>query len=252
MEVIVLGTGTSQGIPQIGCKCEVCCSSDKKDKRLRTSILIKVSDRNILIDAGPDFRQQMLNESIDKVDAIIFTHEHRDHIGGLDDVRTFNFMTKEPMDIYAEQRVQAALRKDFSYIFTANYPGIPRLNLNTITEEAFFIANIKIQPIRVMHYNLPILGFRINDFTYITDANFMEEEEKLKILGSKVVFINALRKEKHISHYSLEEAIEVINQVSPRETYFTHLSHHMGLHEDVTNELPANMKIAYDGLRILV
>jgi phosphoribosyl 1,2-cyclic phosphate phosphodiesterase len=252
LEVIVLGTGTSQGIPQIGCKCEVCCSSDKKDKRLRTSILIKVSDRNILIDAGPDFRQQMLNESIDKVDAIIFTHEHRDHIGGLDDVRTFNFMTKEPMDIYAEQRVQAALRKDFSYIFTANYPGIPRLNLNTITEEAFFIANIKIQPIRVMHYNLPILGFRINDFTYITDANFMEEEEKLKILGSKVVFINALRKEKHISHYSLEEAIEVINQVSPRETYFTHLSHHMGLHEDVTNELPANMKIAYDGLRILV
>jgi phosphoribosyl 1,2-cyclic phosphate phosphodiesterase len=252
LEVIILGTGTSQGIPQIGCDCKVCRSSNEKDKRSRASLFLKIDDKNILIDAGPDFRQQMLRENINKIDAILFTHEHRDHIGGLDDVRSFNFMTKKPMDIYAEKRVQEALRNNFTYIFTANYPGIPRLNLNTINEEIFFIDNIKVQPIRVMHYNLPILGFRIGELTYITDANYISEEEKTKIFGSKILIINALRKEKHISHFSLEETVEIITQCCPRKAYLTHLSHHMGLHDEVNTQLPENVEIAYDRLKIVI
>ena len=251
MEAIILGTGTSQGVPVIGCDCEVCKSKDLKDNRLRTSLLLKIENLTILIDAGPDFRQQMLRENIKKLDAIIFTHEHKDHIGGLDDVRAFNFMTKMPMEIYAENRVQEALRAEYSYVFSGNnYPGIPRLNLNSISEEEFFIQGIKVQPIRVMHYNLPILGFRIGELTYITDANYISEDEKNKIFGSKVLIINALRKEKHISHYSLDEAIEIVKQCSPRKAYFTHMSHHIGLNEQVNSLMPNHMELAYDGLKI--
>ncbi|PLX06149.1 MAG: hydrolase [Marinilabiliales bacterium] len=251
MEAIILGSGTSQGVPVIGCKCNVCKSEDTKDHRLRSSLLIKTPELNILIDSGPDFRQQLLREKIDKLDAIIFTHEHRDHIGGLDDVRAFNFMTKSPMDIYAEQRVQEALRREFYYVFScANYPGIPRLNLNTIDETPFYIGNIKVIPIRAMHYKLPILGFRIGDLSYITDANYISEEEKKKIFGSKILIINALRKKKHISHFSLEESLKIIKDCSPRHAYLTHISHHLGLHKDISLELPENTELSYDGQKI--
>lgn len=251
MEVIVLGTGTSQGVPVIGCKCKVCTSSDHHDNRLRASVLIKVEMLNLLIDSGPDFRQQMLREDISKLDAIIFTHEHKDHIGGLDDVRAFNFITKKPMEIYAEKRVQETLRKEYSYVFSGNnYPGIPKLNLNTITDEPFNINNIEIIPIRVMHYNLPTLGFRIYNFTYITDANYISDDEIQKILGTKILIINALRQEKHISHYSLDEAIEIIKRVSPRKAYITHISHNMGLHHEINKKLPDNIELAFDGLKI--
>lgn len=250
MKVVLLGTGTSQGVPVIGCNCNVCKSTDYKDKRLRTSVYIEYKKHNILIDAGPDFRQQMLRENIKKLDSIIFTHEHKDHLGGLDDVRAFNFMTKKPMDIYAESRVQESLRKEYAYAFTAkSYPGVPKLNLNSISEEAFKISNnINVTPIRIMHHRLPILGFRIGDLSYITDANYISDDEKEKIMGSKVIIINALRQEKHISHFSLEEAVEIAKECGARKTYFTHISHHMGLHKDVNNRLPDNMELAYDGL----
>jgi phosphoribosyl 1,2-cyclic phosphate phosphodiesterase len=251
LEAIVLGSGTSQGVPVIGCDCDVCTSQDPKDKRLRSSMLLKIDGTNILIDAGPDFRQQMLQVNVKSLDAIIFTHEHKDHIAGLDDVRAFNFRTQKPMEIFAEARVQKALRSDYSYVFSgSNYPGIPRLNLNTIDEEDFFINDIKFTPIRVMHYKLPILGFRIGDLTYITDANYISEEEKLKIYGSKTLIINALRKEKHISHYSLEESLKIVSECSPRKAYFTHIAHQMGLHRDINSQLPDFAELAYDGLSI--
>ncbi len=251
MEIIILGTGTSQGIPVIGCKCKVCQSSDPHDNRLRSSALICCTNTNILIDAGPDFRQQMLRENINQLDAIVFTHEHKDHIGGLDDVRAFNFITKKPMEIYAEKRVQKALKKEFSYVFSENnYPGIPKLNLNTIDDNPFKINNIEITPIRVMHYNLPILGFRIKDFTYITDANYISETELQKIYGTKVLIINALRQEKHISHFSVDEALNIIKKISPNRAYLTHISHNLGLHEEINNKLSENTELAYDGLKI--
>ncbi|MDD2636097.1 MAG: MBL fold metallo-hydrolase [Bacteroidales bacterium] len=251
MEAIILGSGTSQGVPVIGCKCDVCRSSNPKDNRLRSSLLLKTNDTNILIDAGPDFRQQMLREKVEVLDAIIFTHEHKDHIAGLDDVRAFNFSTNQPMEIFAERRVQTALKNDYSYVFSgSNYPGIPRLNLNTIDEEPFFIKDIKITPIRVMHYKLPILGFRIGDLTYITDANYIAEEEKLKIIGSKTLIINALRKEKHIAHFSLDESLKIITECSPRKAYFTHIAHQMGLHNEINTLLPEFIELAYDGLKI--
>jgi phosphoribosyl 1,2-cyclic phosphate phosphodiesterase len=250
LEAIILGSGTSQGVPVIGCKCKVCQSDNPYDHRLRSSLLLKTDNLNILIDAGPDFRQQMLRENIDKLDAIIFTHEHKDHIGGLDDVRAFNHMTRLPMEIYAEARVQSTLRNEYSYVFSGtNYPGIPKLNLNTIDETAFNIENIKIIPIRVMHYKLPILGFRIGDLTYITDANYISEEEKEKIFGTKTLIINALRKKRHISHFALDESLKIVKECSPQQAYFTHISHHMGLHEESNIELPKNTELAYDGLR---
>ena len=253
MKITVLGTGTSQGVPVIGCKCKVCKSTDIKDNRLRSSIFIELKDFCILIDSGPDFRQQMLRENISNLDAILFTHEHKDHISGLDDVRAFNFMTQKPMEVYAESRVQEALRKEFAYVFSEKaYPGIPKLSLNSIDDNPFYFKDTKITPIRIMHYRLPILGFRIGDFTYITDANYISDEEKAKINGSKVLIINALRQEKHISHFSLEEAVNLASELGARMTYFTHMSHHMGLHEEVNSRLPGNMQLAYDGLTISI
>ncbi len=249
MKITFLGTGTSQGIPVIGCKCSVCVSGDERDKRLRSSILIELESTSIVIDTGPDFRQQMLRANVDKLDAVLFTHEHRDHIAGLDDIRAYNFIQQQPMDVYAEERVFRALNYEFPYIFAEKkYPGVPQLNVNTITNYTFLINGITIVPIRVMHYRLPVLGFRIGQFAYITDANYISEEEMEKLIGVKYLVINALRKEKHISHFTLEQALQLIRQLSPKRAYLTHLSHQMGLHADVQKELPANVLVGYDGL----
>jgi phosphoribosyl 1,2-cyclic phosphate phosphodiesterase len=253
MKVTFLGTGTSQGVPMIGCQCEVCKSSNPKDKRLRTSILISDKGKNVVIDTGPDFRQQMLREDVRQVEAVVFTHEHKDHIAGLDDVRAYNYLQNKSMDVYASPRVQEALRRDFFYVFSGvNYPGIPQLTLHTITNQPFEVGGLKFIPIEVMHMHLPVLGFRIGDFTYITDANFISEKEKEKVRGSKVLVLNALRREKHVSHYTLDEAIGLMNELKPEQGYFVHISHQLGLHEEVNKALPSNIQCAWDGLKIEV
>ncbi len=249
MKVTFLGTGTSQGVPVIACPCPVCMSADKKDKRLRTSVFIEEQDKKIVIDTGPDFRQQMLTANIKELDAILYTHDHKDHIAGLDDVRAFNFILQRPVDVFLEERVKPAIKREFSYIFAENkYPGLPQINLNTIDDFSFEVSGIKVTPIRAFHYKLPVLGFRIRDFTYITDANYLPEEEKEKIIGSQFIVVNALRKQKHISHFSLPEAVKLINEFGPRRGFITHISHQMGLHEEVQKELPPNIRLAYDGL----
>jgi len=244
-----LGTGTSQGVPVIACPCPVCQSDQEKDKRLRASVYVEVNGVNILIDAGPDFRQQMLRASVKHLDGILLTHEHKDHIGGLDDVRAFNFVNRRPMDIYAEERVQDALKQEYAYVFAENrYPGVPEMNLFNVDGYPFEINGVKIIPIRCFHYKMPIYGYRIGDLTYITDANFISEEEKEKIVGSKYIVINALRKQKHISHFTLGEALKLIEEFSPRKAFITHVSHQMGFHADIQAELPRNVAMAYDGL----
>lgn len=251
MKITFLGTGTSQGMPVIACECEACLSTNAKDKRLRVSVMIEADGKVIVIDAGPDFRQQMLRENVKKLTAIVFTHEHKDHIAGLDDVRAFNYITNKPAEIYASLPVQAALKREFHYVFSGvEYPGIPKLSLHTIDHSPFEVEGIKFTPISVLHYQLPVFGFRIGDFTYITDANFISEEELQKIKGSKVLVLNALRKEKHISHFNLEEAIALIQKIKPDKAYLTHISHMMGLHEQVSKELPENIEIAYDGFSL--
>lgn len=252
MKITFLGTGTSQGVPVIACDCEVCLSEDPHDKRLRTSLLIESDETTMLIDAGPDFRQQMLRENVMRVDSIILTHEHKDHIAGLDDVRAFNYKSQDAIDIYAEERVLKAIRKEYSYVFAEyQYPGIPRMRLNTISEYGFNINGIQIIPIRVFHYRLPIYGFRVGNLAYITDANYVPEESKEKLFGVKYLVVNALRKEKHISHFSLREAVDLIRDISPKRAFITHVSHQMGLHEKVSGELPPDIIIAYDGLSII-
>ncbi len=251
MRITFLGTGTSVGVPLIGCQCEVCQSKDKKDKRLRTSALIEHKGKNIVIDTGPDFRQQMLRENILRIDAILYTHEHRDHIAGMDELRAFNFIHKEPIDVYAEESVQKALNATFPYAFgNNNYPGTPKVDMHTISEDAFCVDNIRISPIRAIHYKLPILGFRIEDFTYITDAKFISDAEKEKIYGSRVIVLNALRQKPHIAHFSLDEALELIREFAPEKAYFTHMSHGTGLHHNVDKQLPSNIHLAYDGLKL--
>lgn len=252
VKITFIGTGTSQGIPLIGCSCNVCNSPDERDKRLRTSVFIEAGDTNIVIDTGPDFRAQMLRSKILKLDAVIFTHSHKDHISGLDDVRAYNYFQKKPMDVYATKETQDALKREYSYIFeNSDYPGIPKIKLNTITaDQPFKINEIEILPIKVMHYKMEVLGFRIGDFTYITDANYIPAEEIEKIKGSKILVLNALRHEEHVSHYTLQEAVEVAQGINADKTYFTHISHQLGLHEDVENSLPKNMHLAYDCLRI--
>jgi phosphoribosyl 1,2-cyclic phosphate phosphodiesterase len=249
LKVTFLGTGTSQGVPVIGCKCSVCASSDERDKRLRSSVLIEMDGTTMVIDTGPDFRQQMLRAKVDKLDAVLFTHEHRDHIAGLDDIRAYNFLQQQPMAVYAEERVFRALNYEFPYIFAEKkYPGIPQLTVNLISNFSFNINNVPIIPIRVMHYRLPVMGFRIGQFAYITDANYISEEETEKLIGVKYLVINALRKEKHISHFTLDQALHLIGQLSPKRAYITHISHQMGLHAEVQNELPPNVLVSYDGL----
>ena len=250
MKVTFLGTGTSQGIPVIACNCETCKSKDSKDKRLRTSILIESDSTAIIIDTGPDFRQQMLRENIIKLDAVLYTHEHRDHIAGLDDVRAFNFVNQQAMDVYGEERVIRALKYEFPYIFAEKkYPGVPQISVHEISNFDFMVNDLTITPIRVMHYRLPILAFRIGDLAYVTDADFISEEEKEKLIGTKYLIINALRKEKHISHFNLEQALEVIRQLSPKKAFLTHLSHQMGQSEVIQKELPPNVFVSYDGLK---
>lgn len=249
MKVTFLGTGTSQGVPVIACNCEVCLSDNKKDKRLRTSIMIEEKGTIIVIDTGPDFRQQMLRENVQQLDAVVFTHEHKDHIAGLDDVRAFNFKQKKDMDIYATPEVQTALIREFHYAFADfKYPGVPELALHTIGDDSFNVGEIKLQPINVLHHKMPVKAFRINNFTYITDANKIEEEELEKIKGSDVVVINALRKEPHISHFKFSEAIELLEQLRPKKAYLIHISHYLGKHEEVQKELPDFIQIAHDGL----
>jgi len=251
IKLTFLGTGTSQGVPIIACKCPVCKSTNFKDQRLRSSVLIHVDGQNLVIDSGPDFRYQMLRAGVENISAILFTHEHKDHTAGLDDIRAFNWVNKEAVNIYAEKRVQQSLRKEFSYVFAEfKYPGIPQLNLIDVTNEAFHINGTEIQPIRAMHLKLPVYGYRIGDLVYITDANYIAPEEKEKMKGAKVLILNALRKEKHISHFTLAEALELVRELQPEKAYFTHISHQMGFHDKVQAELPDNVFLAYDQLEI--
>ena len=249
MKFTFLGTGTSQGVPMIGCKCAICTSTDFKDKRLRSSLMVESESHRVVIDSGPDFRQQMLREKVDSLDGIVFTHEHKDHIAGLDDVRAFNYLHKKPIDVYASLQVQEALRREFFYIFNGhNYPGIPKISLHTIDEQPFEAGGITFTPIPVMHMQLPVLGFRIGNFSYITDANYISDESKKLLANSEVLVLNALRVEKHVSHFNLEEAIELVNELKPKTTYLTHISHQLGKHEEVEKSLPQNIRLAYDGL----
>ncbi len=251
MKLTFLGTGTSQGIPVIGCTCQVCQSSDFRDKRLRVSVLFQVGNTNIVIDTGPDFRQQMLRERISKIDAIIYTHQHKDHTAGLDDIRPFNHKHNMDMPLYGRKSVLDQLKTEFSYIFeNITYPGIPRVVLNEIKNEEFYIRDIKITPVEVMHHRLPVFGFRIGDISYITDANFISEKEKEKIKGSKVVVINALQKSPHLSHFTLKEAISLIQELNPEKAFLIHMSHTMGTHKKVSTELCDGIEFAYDGLTV--
>jgi phosphoribosyl 1,2-cyclic phosphate phosphodiesterase len=249
VKITFLGTGTSQGVPVIACDCSVCSSADEHDKRLRTSVLIESVETVIVIDAGPDFRQQMLKEHVTKLDAIVLTHEHKDHIAGMDDVRAFNYKSQDAIDIFSEERVQKVIKKEYSYVFSEyQYPGVPKMRLNPIPDHGFNVKDIRLIPLRVFHYRLPVYGFRIGNFAYITDANYIPEETKEKLYGVKYLVVNALRKEKHISHLSLREAIDFIREISPKKAYLTHISHQMGLHEAVSKELPQGIMLAYDGL----
>jgi len=249
--ITFLGTGTSQGVPVIACNCEVCLSADKHDKRLRSSILIEAEDKVISIDSGPDFRYQMLRANVQRLDAIVFTHEHKDHVAGMDDIRAFNYKQNAPIDIYADERVQKALAREFPYIFDGTgYPGIPQVKMHTIALDPFMIGNVELIPIEVFHYKLPIKGFRIKDFTYLTDAKTIPDTEREKIRGTKTLVINALQKETHISHFTLSEAIAFANDIGAETTYFTHISHRLGKHADVSKELPEGIELAYDGLKL--
>ena len=252
MKITILGTGTSQGVPVIACECITCRSEDQHDKRLRTSLLLETDETVLLFDAGPDFRQQMLREKVSRLDAIILTHEHKDHISGLDDVRAFNHKSQDAIDIYSEARVQKAIKKEYSYVFSeCQYPGIPKMRLNSISDHSFNVKGIEIIPVRVFHHLLPVYGFRVGHFAYITDANYIPEESKEKLFGVKYLIINALRKETHVSHFSLRDAIDLIREISPKKAFITHISHQMGCHSDVAKELPPEIMLAYDGLSFL-
>ncbi|MCC9134911.1 MBL fold metallo-hydrolase [Pontibacter silvestris] len=253
MKITFLGTGTSQGVPLIGCTCEVCSSVDYRDNRLRVSVHLQVNGKSIIIDSGPDFRQQVLRERIKKLDALVYTHEHKDHIAGLDDIRPFNFMQNTDMPLYGEERVLERIKQEFPYIFAEyKYPGIPKVELYPVINEPFEVAGVEFIPIRVMHYKLPVFGYRIGDFTYITDVSFIAEEEKDKVRGSKVIVLDALRHEPHISHFSLQEAIALLTELKPERAYLTHISHLLGLHREVEQNLPDFIRLAYDGLQIEV
>ena len=233
----------------IACSCEVCASRDKKDKRFRPSIMVQSANTTIVVDTTPDFRCQMLREKVKNVDAILFTHPHKDHIAGLDDVRAFNFFNKKKMEIYANALTEEALKREFGYAFAdKKYPGVPDLNLNTITPDPFFIGDIPITPVQVWHLKMPVLGFRFGKFTYVTDANRIDEDEKEKIRGSEIFVVNVLRKQSHVSHFSLGEAIDLVQELNIPTVYFTHISHQLGLHQAIEAELPARIHLAYDGL----
>jgi phosphoribosyl 1,2-cyclic phosphate phosphodiesterase len=251
LTITFLGTGTSSGVPMIACPCEVCHSADPKDKRLRCSILVQSASTTLVVDTGPDFRYQMLRAGVTHLDAILFTHPHKDHVAGLDDVRAFNFFSGRSMNVYANELTQEVIIREFPYAFTENkYPGLPEIDLHSIDMEPFVVGDIPVTPVLVWHLKMPVLAFRFGSFTYITDANKIEAAEKEKIKGSQVLVLNALRKEKHISHFSLDEAIALANELQAPRALITHLSHQMGKHEDVSPLLPETVSLAYDTLTI--
>jgi phosphoribosyl 1,2-cyclic phosphate phosphodiesterase len=253
IKITFLGTGTSQGVPLIGCHCEVCRSANYKDKRLRSSILIESENTRVVIDTGPDFRQQMLREKTGKLDAVVFTHEHKDHIAGLDEVRAFNYIQKKSMPVYATERVQKALKREFAYVFSdEKYPGIPEIDLFDFDNDPFYVGDICLEPINVMHFRLPVKGFKVKEFAYITDANFIPQAEKEKLKGLNVLVLNALRRETHVSHFTFDEAIALVKELNPRKAYFTHISHQLGMHDQLNAELPANIEVASDGLQLII
>ena len=251
MKVTFLGTGTSQGIPVIACDCKVCTSENPKDNRLRTSILIEENNQTIVIDTGPDFRQQMLRENVQKLDAIVFTHQHKDHVAGMDDIRAFNYKFKKDMDIYCTAEVEEALIREFPYVFSAyKYPGVPEIKVHNIKNEPFIINGVELMPIEGLHYKLPVFGYRIKDFVYLTDVSFVSEREKEKMKGAEVIVLDALRKTPHISHFTMEQAVELLEELKPKQGYLIHISHLMGKHNEVVKELPDFIKPAYDGLQL--
>ena len=249
--ITFLGTGTSGGIPMIGCSCYVCSSQNDQDKRLRSSILVESDSTTLVVDTTPDFRTQMLRENVKKLDAVLFTHPHKDHIAGLDDIKAYNFFQNKPMDIYANAITQEGLKREFFYIFAdKKYPGVPSVNMHTISDETFLVGDIPVTPILVYHLKMPVLGFRFGSFTYITDANRIDASEKQKIIGSDTMVVNALRKKPHISHFTLQEAIDLVNELQIPNAYFTHISHQLGTHHEIEAELPPGMHLAYDGLKL--
>lgn len=251
IQVTFLGTGTSQGVPIIACNCAVCTSTDEFDKRLRSSVLLQLGDINIVIDTGPDFRQQMLSAQLSHLSAILITHAHRDHLSGLDDIRGFNFSMKKSIDLYCEPMVEQAIRQEFYYAFQEpKYPGVPEMNIHQIGQEVFAVQGIEIIPVRVYHHLLPVLGFRFGNFAYITDANSIPDQEIEKLKDIDVLVLNALRHEKHISHFTLNEAIEMSQKIGAKRTYFTHISHQLGQHNIIQKSLPEGMFLAHDGLKL--
>jgi len=251
LKITFLGTGTSQGVPVIACDCSVCQSTDYRDRRLRSSILIESADTSVVVDTGPDFRAQMLDNRVHKLDAVVFTHEHKDHTAGLDDIRAFNFRSKKDMPVYATPKVAEQLRQEFAYVFADyKYPGVPRVKLELISNNAFQVGDLAFLPIEVLHYKLPVFGYRIGDFVYITDANYISDEEKEKAKNAKVLVLNALQKEQHISHFTLEEAIAMAQELNAEQTYFTHISHKLGRHSSIAKDLPQGINLAFDGLQI--
>jgi phosphoribosyl 1,2-cyclic phosphate phosphodiesterase len=251
IKVTFLGTGTSIGVPVITCDCPVCTSDDPHDARFRTSAMIEVNNRTFVIDCGPDFRIQMLRQKVQNLDAVIFTHEHRDHIAGLDDIRAFNYVLNKKIDIYGTKKVMDTIVVEFPYIFSGTrYFGAPQLTIHVIDNQPFIINDIEFIPVMVLHEKSEVTGFRIRDFTYITDASYISDSEKEKIRGSRIIVLNALRNSKHVSHFSVGEAVEILEDLKPDMAYLTHLSHFVGLHEEVNNRLPHNIKLAYDGLEI--
>ena len=249
MKITFLGTGTSQGIPVIACDCKVCRSDNPKDNRLRTSVLIEDNNQTIVIDTGPDFRQQMLRENVQKLDAIVYTHQHKDHVAGMDDIRAFNYKFKKDMDIYCTAEVEEALIREFPYVFSAyKYPGVPEIKVHNIKNEPFNINGVEILPIEGLHYKLTVFGYRINNFVYLTDVSFVSKKEKEKMKGADIIVLDALRKTPHISHFTMEQAVELLEELQPKQGYLIHISHLMGLHNEVVKELPDFIKPAHDGL----
>ncbi len=252
MKITFLGTGTSQGVPMIGCVCDVCRSLDFRDKRLRTALLVETEETSLVIDAGPDFRQQMLRERQSRLDAVLVTHEHKDHVAGLDDVRAFNFLQEKSMPVYGLPRVLNQLKVEYAYAFAeTKYPGVPKIELHAIEAgDNLQVGDLKIEAIPVMHARLPILGFRIGNLAYITDANFLSEGALKQIEGSRVLVLNALQKQSHISHYTLEQAVELAQATGIPRVYFIHMSHRMGRHSEIAKELPEGIQLAWDGLKV--
>lgn len=251
MKITILGSGTSQGVPVIACDCEICKSTDEKDKRLRVSVLVEVDGIKIVIDTGTDFRQQMLRAEVKHIDAVLYTHEHKDHTAGMDDLRSFNFKSKKDIPIYARESVMNQLKKEFAYIFVdkdKKYPGVLSVEEFLIENKPFFIQNTEIIPIEGLHHKLPVFGFRIKNFVYLTDINSITQQEKNKMIGAELIILDALQKEEHISHFTLDQAVALLQELNPKQAYLTHISHKMGLHQEVEKELPNNIHLAYDGL----